>query len=129
MFIVGRQAGALEAMIAVGKNSYQDEILTIAGGRNIFADSPAPYPKVLHEELLARNPEVIIDMGEHSDAAALTRQQIAAEVALWGRLSSLAAVKQGRVYPVSSSLFVVPGPRVADLAREFLKMLHPEIPK
>jgi ABC-type Fe3+-hydroxamate transport system substrate-binding protein len=125
MFIVGRSPGALEGMIAVGRNSYQAEVLELAGGKNIFADSPVPYPKVLHEEILARNPEVIIDMGEHADAAGLTDKQIKAEIALWRRFPNVRAVKNNRVYPISSGVFVVPGPRVVELAREFARMLHP----
>jgi iron complex transport system substrate-binding protein len=126
MFIVGRSPGALEGMIAVGKRSYQSEVLELAGGTNIFADSPAPYPKVLHEEILSRNPEVIIDMGEHADAAALSDKQIRMEIALWRRFPNVKAVKNNRVYPISSGIYVVPGPRVADLARQFARMLHPE---
>jgi iron complex transport system substrate-binding protein len=126
MFIVGRSPGALEGMIAVGRDSYQGKVLEMAGGRNIFADSPVAYPKVLHEEILARNPEVIIDMGEHADAAGLTHKQIQAEVALWRRFPNVRAVKNNRVYPISSGIFVVPGPRVVELARQFARMLHPE---
>jgi iron complex transport system substrate-binding protein len=126
MFIVGRSPGALEGMVAVGRSSYQAEMLELAGGKNIFADSPVPYPKVVHEEILARNPEVIIDMGEHADAAALSDKQVKAEIALWRRFPNVRAVRNNRVYPISSAVFVVPGPRVAELAREFARMLHPE---
>jgi iron complex transport system substrate-binding protein len=126
MFIVGRSPGALEGMVAVGRDSYQGKVLEMAGGRNIFADSPVPYPKVLHEEILARNPQVIIDMGEHADAATLTDKQIRAEIALWRRFPNVRAVRDNRVYPISSGIFVVPGPRVAELARQFARMLHPE---
>jgi len=126
MFIVGRTPNAIEGIVAVGKNSYQHEMIELAGGKNIFADSPTPYPKVLHEEMLARDPEVIIDMGAHADATGLTEKQRLAEIALWQRFKNLSAVKNGRVYPISSAIFVVPGPRVAELAREFARMLHPE---
>jgi iron complex transport system substrate-binding protein len=126
MFIVGRSPGALEGMVAVGRDSYQGKVLEMAGGRNIFADSPVPYPKVLHEEILARNPQVIIDMGEHADAATLTDKQIRVEIALWRRFPNVRAVRDNRVYPISSGIFVVPGPRVAELARQFARMLHPE---
>ena len=105
---------------------HRNSVLEIAGGRNILADSPAPYPKVLHEEILARNPDVIMDMGEHADATGLSEKQIQAEVALWRRFPNLNAVKNKRIYPISSGVFVVPGPRVVDLAREFARMLHPE---
>jgi iron complex transport system substrate-binding protein len=126
LFVVGRSPGSLEGIVAVGPQSYQNEVLSIAGGRNALADAPVPYPKVLHEELLSRNPEVIIDMGEHPDAGALAETQKQKEIALWRRYPSLRAVKTSRVYPVSSAIFVVPGPRVVELARECARMLHRE---
>jgi iron complex transport system substrate-binding protein len=127
MFVVGRTPGSLEGIIAVGSTSYLSEVITLAGGRNILADSRVAYPKVLHEEILARNPEVIIDMGEHADAASLSPGQIASEIALWGRYGSLSAVRNRRVHIVASEVFVVPGPRVVDCARRLAQLLHPEV--
>jgi iron complex transport system substrate-binding protein len=127
LFVVGRTPGTLEGLIAAGSRSYLTEVMAVAGGRNIFDDSPVPYAKVLHEEILARNPEVIIDMGEHPDATGLTDSQKASEVALWARYSSLSAVKNHRVHIVASDLYVHPGPRVIDLARELARLFHPEL--
>jgi iron complex transport system substrate-binding protein len=126
MFIVGRIPGTLEGIIAAGGKSYISEMIEVAGGRNILADSKVGYPKILHEELLARNPQVIIDMGEHADASSLTPAQIASEVALYNRYPSIAAVKDKRVHIVSSSAYVVPGPRVVECARRIAALLHPE---
>ena len=126
MFVVGRAPRSLEGIIAVGPKSYQSEVITIAGGRNILFDSPQPYPKVLHEAILTRNPDVIIDMGQHADAEEVSAEQEASEVALWGRFPSLSAVQKKRIFIVSSDLFVHPGPRVAQLAEQFARMLHPE---
>lgn len=127
MFVVGRNPGALEGIIAVGGKSYLSEVMSLAGGRNILADSPVAYPKVLHEEILARNPDVILDMGEHADAASLSPAQIASEVALWGRYQTVNAVRNHRVHIVASEMYVVPGPRVVDCARSLARFLHPEV--
>lgn len=127
MFIVGRTPGALEGLIAAGSRSYLTEVMAFAGGRNIFEDSAVAYPKVIHEEILARKPDVIIDMGEHPDAAGLTEAQKASEVALWSKYPSLPAVKNHRVHIVASDLYVHPGPRVIDLARELARLFHPEL--
>jgi iron complex transport system substrate-binding protein len=126
VFVVGRVPGKLEGVIAAGGESYLSEMIEIAGGRNIFADSKIGYPKVLHEELLARNPQVIIDMGEHADASSLTPAQIASEIALYKRYPTIPAVRDNRVHIVSSEVFVVPGPRVVECARRLAALLHPE---
>jgi iron complex transport system substrate-binding protein len=126
VFVVGRSPGRLEELVVAGKGSYLEEVMTLAGGRNIFGDTLGQYSKVTLEELLARNPEVIVDMGEMAQTVGVTEQAKRAVVVLWGRYPSLAAVKQRRVFAVASDIFVVPGPRVVDAAREFARMLHPE---
>jgi iron complex transport system substrate-binding protein len=127
MFVVGRTPGTLDGIIAVGSKSYLSEVVALAGGRNILGDSPVAYPKVLHEEILARNPEVIVDMGEHADAASLSAAQIASEVALWGRYAGISAVRNRRVHIVASEIYVVPGPRVVECAKSLARLLHPEV--
>ncbi len=126
LFLVGRTPGRIEDLIAVGRSSHLNELIEIAGGENIFRDSVAAYGKLTLEELLARNPEVIIDMGEMSETVGVTEAQKERVVALWNRFHALKAVREHRVYAVASDIFVVPGPRVVDAARALAQMLHPE---
>jgi iron complex transport system substrate-binding protein len=125
MFVVGRTPNALNELFVMGGASYLNELIEIAGGENVFRDASAAYPQVSLEEVLKRNPEVIIDMGEMSQTIGVTPEQKRAVEALWQRLPSLAAVKNRRVHAVASDIFVVPGPRVVDAARAFFEMLHP----
>ena len=126
MFIIGRAPNRIEDLIAVGRASYLNGIIEIAGGENIFKDAIAPYPKVGLEDILARNPEVIVDMGDMSEPERVSDEQKRAIVSLWKAYPSIAAVKNGRVFAVASSIFTVPGPRMVDAARAFARMLHPE---
>jgi iron complex transport system substrate-binding protein len=127
MFVVGRSPNRLDGLIVVGRASYLNEIIELAGGENVFRDAVAAYPEVSLEEVLARNPETIVDMGDMADTVGVTEAHKRDVVALWGRLSSVAAVKQRRVHAVAADIFVVPGPRVVDAAQAFLGMLHPEL--
>ena len=122
VFIVGRAPGALEGLIAVGKGSYLNELIAIAGGVNALASNALPYLKLSLESLLGLNPDVLVDMGEMAETTGVTEAQKEAVVALWRRRSTVKA----RVYAVASDIFVVPGPRVADAAEAFARMLHPE---
>jgi ABC-type Fe3+-hydroxamate transport system substrate-binding protein len=126
MFVVGRTPNRLDGLIVMGRASYLNEIIDIAGGENVFRDANAAYPQVSLEEVLARNPDVIVDMGEMSQTAGVTEAQKRAVEALWQRMGSLAAVKAGRVHAVASDVFVEPGPRVVDAAEAFFELLHPE---
>jgi iron complex transport system substrate-binding protein len=125
MFVIGRTPNRLDGLVVVGKATYLNEIIEIAGGENIFRDAPSPYPSVSLEEVLARNPEVIVDMGDMSDTVNVTQEHQRQVVGLWQRMSSLTAVKQHRVFAVASDIYVVPGPRIVNAAEAFLEMLHP----
>ncbi|MBC7927662.1 MAG: ABC transporter substrate-binding protein [Bryobacteraceae bacterium] len=127
LFVVGRNPGSLEGVIAVGPLSYLDEVISAAGGKNILGDARVPYVKVVQEEIVSRNPEVIIDMGEHADANAISTAQAQSEIGLWGRYPTIPAVRNKRVHIVASELFVVPGPRVVECARRLAALLHPEL--
>ena len=127
MFVVGRTPNRLDGLIVVGQASYLNEIIALAGGENVFRDAVASYPGVSLEEVLARNPDVIFDMGDMADTTGVTDEHKREVVSLWGRLGSVSAVKQHRVYAVASDVYVVPGPRVVDAAKSFFAMLHPEV--
>ncbi len=127
IFIAGRTPGRIEDVIVAGRTSHLDELIAIAGGENVFRDTVSTYSKISLESLIARNPEVVIDMGEMAETAGVTEAQKRAVVGLWAaRMPQLAAVREKRVYAVASDSFVVPGPRIVDAAREFARMLHPE---
>lgn len=126
MFIVGRAPNRVEDLIAVGRASYLNGIIEIAGGDNIFKDAVAAYPKVGMEDILARSPRVIVDMGDMSQTEGVTEAHKRSVVALWQRYRAVAAVREGRVFAVASDIFTVPGPRMVDAARAFARMLHPE---
>jgi iron complex transport system substrate-binding protein len=111
----------------VGGSSYLTELMSIAGGVNAFADSAAPYPKVSLEEILARDPDVILDRADMGDQSAATDAQKGAVIDLWRAYPMLKAVKRDRVVFGISDIFFVPGPRIVDAARAFAKMLHPEV--
>lgn len=126
MFVIGRTPNRLDGLVVVGKASYLNEIMRTAGGENVFRDAPSQYPSVSLEEVLARNPEVVVDMGDMSDTLNVTPEHQREVVDLWQKMGSIAAVKQHRVFAVASDIFVVPGPRVVNAAEAFFGMLHPD---
>jgi iron complex transport system substrate-binding protein len=126
MFVVGRSPNRLEGLIVVGRASYLNELIALAGGENVFRDAVAAYPAVTLEEVFARNPDVILDMGDMSDTVNVTEDHKRSVISLWRRMQTLAAVKGGRLFAVASDIYVVPGPRVVNAAQAIFEMLHPE---
>ncbi len=125
MFVLGRTPGRLEGIVVAGRGTYLDELIELAGGKNIFSDTVSAYARVPLEEILARDPEVILDMGEMADPEAVDEQRRRAARALWNSQPTLSAVRRNRVYVLASGAFLIPGPRVAEAARALAEMIHP----
>jgi iron complex transport system substrate-binding protein len=124
LFIVGRTPGRLDGMLAVGKGSYLNDLISAAGGRNVLADSPIAYPKISVEGVLRLNPDVIVDMGDMTATSGVSPEHITAVVRLWNAVPALRAVQRKKVFAVASDIYVVPGPRVLDAAAAFRRMLE-----
>ena len=53
-------------LYAVGRGTFLNELLTIAGGENVLPDTMAKYPKISKEYIIAKSPEIIIEVGPKS---------------------------------------------------------------
>lgn len=124
LFVVGRTPGSLDGMIAVGRGSFLNELIRMAGGRNVLADSPVSYPKISLEAVIRLNPDVIVDMGEMAETTGVTEPHKQNVVRLWRSQPSIRASAEGHVYAVASDIYVVPGPRMAEAAEAFARMLQ-----
>jgi len=124
LLILGRRAGTLTDLIAVGRESYLTDLVAIAGGVNVLADEGVPeYPRISMETVIRLAPDVIIDAGDMGDAPEERRARRVTTEALWkGR--PLTASRAGRVHAVTSDAFVVPGPRVVEAAETMALWLH-----
>ena len=120
LFVVGRTPGTVLDLSVVGHGSYLSELIALAGGENVFADAVVPYPQVSMEEVIRRNPDVIIDMGHNEIMTDVQKQTVKQ---LWKRYSFLRAVKQDKVFPISADYFVTPGPRVVQAVRDIRRLL------
>jgi len=124
LFVVGRTPGRLDGMIAVGKGSFLNEVIRIAGGRNVLFDSPVTYPRISMEAVLRLAPDVIVDMGDMAVTTGVTEEHKRSVVKLWESQQAIRAVAKKKVFAVAADIFVVPGPRVAEAAEAFAAMLQ-----
>ena len=100
-----------------GNGTFQHDLIELAGGENIFADTQG-WAQVSLEQVLARNPEVII-LSAHAG--------VTAEELCETELVNTDAVKNGRVYTISDDNLVSrPGPRIVYGLEEIAGYLHPE---
>lgn len=110
-----------EPLIIAGRGTFSDDMIALSEGRNIASDSSVPYPHFSLEEVLARGPEVIIDVSMGSDAAALE-----AAKKYWSVWPELPAVRNGRIYVLDEDLLTRPGHRLFDGLIMLARSIHPE---
>jgi iron complex transport system substrate-binding protein len=124
LFLLGRSPGSLQAMVGAGPGTFLDELIQTAGGVNVLAGSPMAYPRVSVEQILAADPDVILDMGDfaHQDGKSLLPPEKFR--AMWAPYSSIRAVRENRVLQIANEAVIRPGPRVAEAARLLLQWIH-----
>jgi iron complex transport system substrate-binding protein len=106
-----------------GPNTWGDEIISAAGGINVFGDALTDYVETNDEEVIARNPEVIISLygAQHIHFATLE------EFKKRPGWTSIKAVQNGKVYLLDENLIVRPGPRIVLGLEAVARFLHPEL--
>jgi iron complex transport system substrate-binding protein len=107
-------------LYAVGPGSFMDDVIRIAGGRNIFAGAEAAYFEVAPEAIADADPDVILI--DHPF-------QYKIGVAKRPGWSTVAAVRNHRVYDNTDFDIILlnrPGPRIVQSLREISRLLHPE---
>jgi ABC-type Fe3+-hydroxamate transport system substrate-binding protein len=125
LFIIGRSPGTLTDLVAVGPGSYINDLIEIAGGRNVLAIQGQPeYPKISMETVLRLDPDVIVDTVDMGETEAERRLRQPINERLWSAYPTLTAVKHHRVHAATTDALVVPGPRVVDAAEWVASLLR-----
>lgn len=121
LLVFGRESGTLRHIYVSGGRGFLHDLVEAAGGANVFADVSAESVQPSTEMILARRPDVIVEIrsAELPDQA---RQ--AAEIASWSPLAAVPAVRHGRVHILAGRSIGVPGPRVADSAEQLAAVIH-----
>jgi ABC-type Fe3+-hydroxamate transport system substrate-binding protein len=106
--------------MAVGGDTYAHDLLTLAGGRNVFAERrERRYPRVTLDEVIAAAPEVVILPDEPyafgaSDVAELRRLPIP-------------AARSGRIHVIDGTWVSWYGPRIARALRALRGLFAAEL--
>ena len=103
-----------QPLLATGSGSYLNELIDIAGGRNVYGFMKEPSPRVTFEDLTQRDPDVVLTSPE-------SRTRYLADP----RWLALRAVRDGHLLVVDTALVLRPGPRLGEAARSMALLLHP----
>ena len=118
LLVAERERGQLAQLLLAGPRTFLDELLRRMGATNAAADAPLSWPQVSLEEVVARRPDVIVEL----QPRALSAAEAQALRDDWKHVPGLPpnAVK---VAVVAGDWALVPGPRLPILYRELRRAL------
>jgi iron complex transport system substrate-binding protein len=102
----------------IGSGTFQDVIISMAGGENVAGDLEL-YIQLSLEELVERDAQVMIF--SQADWVPTTPESVAARPG-WGDIT---AVANGAVYGIDTNWIDRPGPRLVDALEATAAILHP----
>ncbi|GAB4535263.1 MAG: ABC transporter substrate-binding protein [Anaerolineae bacterium] len=110
-----------EPRMTAGPETFTGQLIELAGGINIFADVNEDYPQISDEEVIARNPAVI--MGPETMGEKLTIETVAQRPG-WDQID---AVKNARIYLFDGDMVSRSGPRLAQVLELMAQALYPDL--
>ena len=114
-----------DPLMSVGPDTFIDELITLAGGANIFNDATTSWPMVSSEAVITKNPDVMffpdmyMGIGNFYETIEVVESRPG-----W---DSITAVENGDLYEINADIISRSGPRLVDALEQIAKMVHPEI--
>jgi len=124
LILTGRQLHDMADFHTVGGTSFVSELVAAAGGDNLYRDADQPYIEASKETVVMRAPEAIIEFHAGETIPDAVQAQYLAD---WQQLSSLPAVRNHRIYLVTESHALRPGPRAPEIAAKLASLLYPDL--
>jgi iron complex transport system substrate-binding protein len=122
VLIVDRTPGTLRELVTATTGGFLAELVGIAGGRIAVPPAKDGYARLSKEDLLAANPDVILDFVHGSDSRFAGNLMEA-----WREMPELKAVRSGRVYGVNEDYVPHASQRMVQTAELFARLIHPEV--
>jgi iron complex transport system substrate-binding protein len=121
VLIVDRTPGTLRELYTATAGGYLGEMVEIAGGRIAVAAAKDGYGKLSAEDLLAANPDVILDF-VHGAIGRFSGDFMDA----WREMTELKAVRGGRVRAVNEDYVPHASQRMVQTAELFARLIRAE---
>ncbi len=114
-----------QGIMTAGSATWLNDVITLAGGVNIFADQAAEFPYTSSEVIIARNPTVIIlptNMGTGTPSYGSV-----ADVKARGGWYAIDAIKNDRLYVIDQNIMSEPGVLIAEQVQAVAECLYPQL--
>jgi len=120
LLLVGRERQSLRGLYAAGKSTYLGEIWEMCGGALAFDEVDVRYFAISKEDLIKNRIGVILEFHRGWN---LDSKEMQIEKNVWNVFSNLPAVKKGNIYIFDEDFYLIPGPRITQIALEFSKVI------
>lgn len=120
--VVDRVPGTLRDIYTAAEGTFIEQLIEAAGGDSVAPPAQSGWGKLQKEALISLDPDVIIDLMMHEGEGKLPEDTLE----VWSEMSSLRAVREGRVYALRDETIIHPSQFVASTARKFADLIHPE---
>lgn len=118
LLIIGRNPDTLSNMYIIGAGDFLNELMDVAGGKNAYEGDIA-YPGISIESVVAMNPDVIIELSAFNEGI-----DDGKVMGLWEKFSFISAVKNRKITIIRDNLWLIPGPRVPQIAEKMYSLLY-----
>jgi iron complex transport system substrate-binding protein len=113
-----------EPLRVAGRDTFVNEMIEMAGGENAIGPTVHKYPPIGSEQVIACNPEVIIE-------PAMGREDIKSQrkmaLQYWNKFQHLSAVKNRRIYVIDGDTVSRLGPRLYEGTETIARCLRPDL--
>jgi iron complex transport system substrate-binding protein len=116
LLIAGRNRDQLRNMYIIGRKDFLNDILEIAGGENAY-QGDIDYPNISLESVVGMNPDYIIELSAFYEQ--IDEKKV---LALWDKYRVIDAVKNKKITIIKDNVWLRPGPRVGQIARQLYEM-------
>lgn len=121
VLIIDRTPGTLRDLYTATEGSYLSELIEIAGGHLVVQPAKTGYAKLSKEDLLALNPDIILDFIQGP------KSRFAGDpLDAWREMPELKAVRTRRVHEVNEDYVPHASQRIVQTAELFARLIHPE---
>jgi len=103
-------------LLVIGGGSFVSQVVSIAGGDNVYASNAERSPQVTLEDVVRRDPDVIL-IGPERRQRYLTHP----------RWRALRAVREGRVLAMDTAIVWRASTRLGEAAASIARLLHPGV--
>ncbi len=100
-----------QPLFTAARNTLQNQVIELCGGKNIFADSKVSWPQIGREQVLMRHPQAIVIGGNAAQAASIAK--------FWQPQLAVPVIA------INDDWLSRPGPRILLAAQQLCAALHP----